>query len=161
MKKILVLAAAVIVAAAVGLFLFSQSPSDDRKSSDDSVSAASGGGADAGAAAEACGVIREAFLKSSSSAWTFSGCSALASDHYQVKVWTAQQKAAAQPAVFAAGDLPPDMAANMCDLFFRSFDFIVKADFVVLGSDRKSPVMIFNLDRRICSSSLVRDLDSK
>jgi hypothetical protein len=105
--------------------------------------------------ADACGVIREAFLGSSNSLWNFQNCKAVSADHMEVNVWSpAELNADSKVSVYGPDQLPPATSATMCDVFFRPFDFIQKVDFIVTGSDKVTPVNLFKLDRSVCGAGL-------
>lgn len=105
--------------------------------------------------ADACGVIRSAFIGSSNSTWNFKDCSAVSADHMVVTVWSPVEVTAdTKVETYTSDRLPAAMSVTMCDLFFRSFDFIQKVDFTVAGADKSNAIKVFNLDRSVCGAGL-------
>ena len=111
-------------------------------------------------AGDVCGVIRKAFLESSSSTWTFTGCRAVSPERLDVSVRSGDRpREGGAPAEFTAENIPPAMAETFCGIFFRGFDNITAVDFHVTDGESKGDLLLFHLDRQICGSRMRSVLD--
>ncbi len=114
--------------------------------------------------AEVCGKIRTVFLNSTNTSWNFFNCEVKSDQHIVVSVWSNDEPLpeGSSPRVFTSDAVPSAMRPVLCDIFFRSFEMVKQADFTITASDKKNPLMVFNLDRSICSigknSQLSQDL---